>query len=562
MIEFLKKLSINKLLFLATSTLVVLSVMVYFIVSISRPSFGIIYSNLSEQDRNTVALKLQSMGINYQIVKKNSQILVPVDKVLSLRMFFAQEGVINSGNIIGYEIFDKETGLGNSQFLNNINVVRALEGELSRTINNLAYIKDSRVHLVLPKKELFSKTDTKPSASIMLKTKNGATILRKEVKAIANLVAKAVPELSVDNITIIDSVGNLLKTPDQEFDNMLSEGGFNSIEYQGLIESKLKVMIENLLESRVGVGKVRVSVNAKINPTKEVMFSEIFDPEGRVVRSKKTSEESENDESDADNVSVANNIPNTEQGYGDNTNRDLKKRRKSNDITNYEISKTVINKVIERGGVEKLSVAVMLDGTYTYDERTKKHQYHERTESEINKLKILIQSAIGYDEKRGDRVEIINLEFTTDNAFNDASQKLNWFDVNGKNLIQIGMAGFIVILLILLILRPLLIGLLEKNKNAMSSINKFFNFNKLKLDDELPEKLNISNEATENNISASQQAEKKIEKNLLHGDARYNNVIDSVNNLVEQYPEKASDIIKEWLHNSNTVQKHGGVINE
>ena len=544
MIEFLKKFSRSKLILFALLTLFVLGAMVYLTISISRPSFSPIYSNLSEQDRNTVTLKLQSMGINYQVIKKNSQILVPTDKVLSLRMYFAQEGLINSGNIIGYEIFDRETGLGNSQFLNNVNVIRALEGELSRTINSLAHIEASRVHLVLPKKELFSKVDTKPSASVMLKPRNATVISRKEVKAIANLVAKAVPELSVDNITVIDSTGNLLSLPEQEFDNALGDG-FNTIEYQSLIENKLKIMIENLLESRVGLGKARVSVNAKINPTKEVISSEIFDPEGRVIRSKKTSEESENDESDAENVSVANNIPNANQEYGDNPNKDLKKKRKADDITNYEISKTVVNKIIERGAIEKVSVAVMLDGIYSYDEKTKKHQYYPRTESEINQLKTLVQSAIGYDEKRGDRVEIINLEFTTDDAFSNASQKQNWFDINGKNLIQVGMIGFILILLILFILRPLLVRLLEGNKKAMDNINQFFSPN----NNELSQRVN--NEVGENDMSASQGVDKKVE--LLHGDARYNSAVDSVNDLVSQYPDETSGIIKKWVNSDTAI---------
>ena len=549
MIEFLKKLGVSKLIILTLSALVIFGGMVYLIISMTKPSLSTIYSNLSEQDRNTVIWKLESMGINYQVVKKNSQILVPVDKVLSLRMYFAQEGLINSGNITGYEIFDKETGLGNSQFLNNVNILRALEGELSKTINSLAYIEASRIHLVLPKKELFSKADTKPSASIMLKTKNAATISKKEVKAIANLVSKAVPELSVDNITIIDSVGHPLKLPEQEFDDT-GEGGFNLIEYQNLIENKLKIMIESLLESRVGTGKVRVSVNAKINPTKEVMFSEMFDPDGRVIRSKKTSEESENDEIDAENVSVANNIPNSDQEYENNPDRNARKKRKSDDITNYEISKTVVNKIIERGAVERLSVAVMLDGTHSYDKKTKGYQYNERTEDEINKLKALVQSAIGYDEKRGDKVEVVNLEFTNENVFDNASQKLNWFDENGKNLIQMGMIGFVAILVILLIFRPLLGGLLGESKNRMDSINKFFSFNKVGLNNELPQKNDIVNKVAEKDASLIQEVNKKGQRDLLHRDTKYSDVVNNVNELVEQYPEEASDIIKKWINNN------------
>ena len=151
------------------------------------------------------------MGVDYKVDTKHSQILVPANKVLSLRMHFSQSALITSGNIVGYEIFDKENGLSSSQFLNNINSLRALEGELSRTINSLSQVESSRVHLVLPRKELFSKSSVTPSASIMVKLKSGASISKNEVKAITNLVSKAVHDLQLDNITIIDSMGHPLK---------------------------------------------------------------------------------------------------------------------------------------------------------------------------------------------------------------------------------------------------------------------------------------------------------------------------------------------------------------
>ena len=197
--EFLKRLSTNKLVILALLMVTILIGALFFVMS-SKPMYGSLYSELSDNDRLNVTLKLQSMGVDYKVDMKNSQILVPAHKVLELRMYFSQSGLISSGNIVGYEIFDKENGLGSSQFLNNINSLRALEGELSRTINSLSQIENSRVHLVLPKKELFSKSNVTPSASIMIKLKPGASISKNEVKAITNLVSKAVPDLISENI--------------------------------------------------------------------------------------------------------------------------------------------------------------------------------------------------------------------------------------------------------------------------------------------------------------------------------------------------------------------------
>jgi len=547
--EFLKRLSTNKLVILALLMVTILIGALFFVMN-SKPIYGSLYSELSDNYRLNVTLKLQSMGVDYKVDMKNSQILVPAHKVLELRMYFSQSGLISSGNIVGYEIFDKENGLGSSQFLNNINSLRALEGELSRTINSLSQIENSRVHLVLPKKELFSKSNVTPSASIMIKLKPGASISKNEVKAITNLVSKAVPDLISENITIIDSMGHPLKMPGSENEGLL--GGDNSefklIEYQNLLEKQLKLKIENLLESRVGIGKVKVDVAAKINNNKEVMVSEFFDPDGQVIRSKKTSEEKEKDGDENENISVANNIPNSNQqisGY----NQMPKTKSKLDDITNYEISKTVTNKIIEEGGVEKLSVGILVDGYYEIDESTKKQVYHKRSDEELAQLKILVKSAIGFDEKRGDQLEIINLEFTND-KLQDSDQKVNWLDENLKNLIQMGMIGVIVILIILLIFKPILSRILEVNKNGAGEINKFFDFKKLGFNNKFSDEDNMENK----DFDSSDDSSNRAIINKLHIGNKHKHMLDSINELVEKYPEEAIDILKKWINNDQKVQ--------
>ena len=547
--EFLKRLSTNKLVILALLMVTILIGALFFVMS-SKPIYGSLYSELSDNDRLNVTLKLQSMGVDYKVDMKNSQILVPAHKVLELRMYFSQSGLISSGNIVGYEIFDKENGLGSSQFLNNINSLRALEGELSRTINSLSQIENSRVHLVLPKKELFSKSNVTPSASIMIKLKPGASISKNEVKAITNLVSKAVPDLISENITIIDSMGHPLKMPGSENEGLL--GGDNSefklIEYQNLLEKQLKLKIENLLESRVGIGKVKVDVAAKINNNREVMVSEFFDPDGQVIRSKKTSEEKEKDGDENENISVANNIPNSNQqisGY----NQMPRTKSKLDDITNYEISKTVTNKIIEEGGVETLSVGMLVDGYYEIDESTKKLVYHKRSDEELAQLKILVKSAIGFDEKRGDQLEIINLEFTND-KLQDSDQKVNWLDENLKNLIQMGMIGVIVILIILLIFKPILSRILEVNKNGAGEINKFFDFKKLGFNNKFSDEDNMENK----DFDSSDDSSSRAIINKLHIGNKHKHMLDSINELVEKYPEEAIDILKKWINNDQKVQ--------
>ncbi|MFQ3307094.1 MAG: flagellar M-ring protein FliF [Candidatus Midichloriaceae bacterium] len=495
-----------------------------------------------------VVLKLQSLGVPHQVLEGNSQILVPVDKTLSLRMYFAQEGLLQSGNILGYEIFDKDTGLGSSQFLNNINMMRALEGELSRTINSLYHIESSRVHLVFPKRDIFSKSDIKPSASIMLRIKNGASISKKEVEAIAHLVSKAVPELSQNNISIMDNKGNSLKTPGDDGVSLFGDGSdFNLMEYQSAIENKLKNTIENLLESHVGEGKVRASVRAEVNGEREVIASEVYDPDGQVVRSKKTNEEKELDKESNDNISVANNIPNSNQEIG-NSPQNTKSKSKLDDITNYEISKTVTNKIIPGGNIERLSIAVMVDGIYTHNEKTGKSTYSDRDELEISKLKTLVESAMGFSTKRGDKLDLVNLKFINTDI-QDNNKNSTWFDENGRKAIQMGMIGIVSILVILLIFKPIISRLLQNSGDSILDIKKIF---------ASPTGLNTEEGNTQSHFSSSQENDKnpensqqEIQKKLLMRNEKYTEAIKNTNNLVEEYSEEAVAIIKKWIHNDH-----------
>jgi flagellar M-ring protein FliF len=305
---------------------------------------------------------------------------------------------------------------------------------------------------------------------------------------------------------------------------------------------------EHLLESRVGIGKVKVDVAAKINNNREVIVSEFFDPDGQVIRSKKTSEEKEKDGDENENISVANNIPNSNQqisGY----NQMPRTKSKLDDITNYEISKTVTNKIIEEGGVEKLSVGILVDGYYEIDEGTKKQVYHKRSDEELAQLKILVKSAIGFDEKRGDQLEIINLEFTND-KLQDSDQKVNWLDENLKNLIQMGMIGVIVILIILLIFKPILSRILEVNKNGAGEINKFFDFKKLGFNNKFSDEDNMENK----DFDSSDDSSSRAIINKVHIGNKHKHMLDSINELVEKYPEEAIDILKKWINNDQKVQ--------
>ncbi len=527
MLKYLKTLSGNKIAFIGLAV-VAFVISVIFLFNVSSPSYSSLYSNLSTEDRNIISAKLNRMGISHKVVEENSQILVHVDKVLNIRMMLAEEGLPTSGSFVGYEVFDHDDGIGkSSQFLNDVNLVRSLEGELSRTINSLAQIERSRIHIVLPKKELFSKSSAAPSASVVLKVNKGYTLSNKEISGIAYLIAKAVPDLSVENITILNSNGVALKLPNQNVNPM---GEFTSLEQQNALENRMKMMLENMLESYVGIGKVRVNVTAKIDNNKEVIFSESYDPDGQVVRSKKTYEDKEGNFEEGQPITVLNNIPNSNQDLDYNSQNNNRSKYKIDDITNYEISKTVVNKVVEGGGIEKISIAVLVDGSYIKDRKDNTTKYQPRTSEELAKIKALVESAVGFDASRGDKIEVVNLEFTKDDEGSFTPSK-NWFDTNSKNIIQMLIIGVIIILVILVILKPMMLSFLNKGKDSPLGIASVFSPKNLKENE-----TSIEDKATvvENDFELQLDSKHQISRN-------------KVNKFAEDYPEEFALIIQDWI---------------
>lgn len=408
--DLIKNLTKNKILALGASTFIIFVIGFILLYSMSQSSLVPLYNSMSPDDSYPITLRLKSAGVRYEVSSDGSQIMVPLDRVLSLRMMLAQEGLPHAKPQSGYEIFDKSDFLGASQFVNNINLTRAMEGEISRTINSLSPIESSRVHIVLPKRDLFSKTGPAPSASVMLKVRQGHKLSRKDISGIAHLLATAVPDLSVKNITIIDQNGRSMKADQGDEDEAKNDASKEMLDYRLQVESRIQESIEDLLSKHVGPGKVKASVTATINFNKEVINSEDFNPDRQVIRSRKSSNEEDSEKTPQSNVSVANNLPNYNQNLNGETDPG-KKHSRSDDITNFEISKVVSNKVMQWGNIDRISVAVLIDGSYEKDEASSKITYKERTAEEIKKIRSLVASAAGIDEARGDMLEIINLPF-------------------------------------------------------------------------------------------------------------------------------------------------------
>jgi flagellar M-ring protein FliF len=434
---------------------------------IATPGMALLYGDLDLRDSGQIVQKLDAMGVPYQLKGDGNQIYVPADQVARLRMTMAETGLPHGGNM-GYEIFDKSDALGTSSLVQNINHVRALEGELARTISSLSSVQWARVHLVLPRRELFSRERQDPSASIILKLRGADRLAKQQVAAIEYLVASAVPGLKPTRVSIIDGDGNLLARGDG--DSGGAEMASTAEERRVSYEDRLARKAEEMLEQTVGPGKARVDVHADIDFDRITTNSESFDPDQQVARSTQTVTDNSDSNANGDQpVTVQTNLPNAQTATASPSNRTKSQREES--TTNFEIGKKVVSQVHETGLVRRLSVAAMVDGVYTIaadGSRT----YQPRSPEELKQLTAILRSAIGFDEKRGDTVELANLRFTTpEEAAPSAPLTIMGFE--RADIVKMGemlVIAVVAVLFILLVVRPLLMRVLENSAAAASDV--------------------------------------------------------------------------------------------
>ncbi len=444
---------------------------IFFTSRLTSPALTLFYSDLAVTDSAQIISRLESLNVPFELRGDGSQIYVPEEQVLRLRMSMAAEGLPNGGSV-GYELFDQSSGIGTTSFVQQLNAARALEGELARTITSLARIQSARVHLVLPKREVFSRDRQEPTASIVVKLAGGS-LSASQVLAIQHLVSTAVPALDPNRISIIDSRGNLLaRGGDSDLTNL---SALNAEEMRTNFEARLSRNVERLLERSVGPGSVLAEVSAEINFDRLTTNEEVYDPDGQVARSTQTVEEGESNSDTAatqEGVSVGNNLP--VDGAGDETeSRSASASNRTEETVNFEISRTIKTLVRETGVVQRLSVAVMINGTFDADQN-----YVPRTEEELAQFVALVRSAIGYSEARGDNVEVVNLRFTVPEIPDELPIETGLFGFSKQDIFRIVemlVLGVVAILIILMVVRPIVNRILEAapqgNANAANGQN-------------------------------------------------------------------------------------------
>lgn len=520
-INIFNKLSLQQKLVVGGTVVTTIVLLIIFLFFLNQPVYAPLYTNLNEQDASKIVEELNSQKVPYEIDDNGKTIKVLKDKVYEQRLDLASKGIPSSG-VVGYEIFDKNT-MGMSEFMQKLNYIRALEGELAKTVGSLNGVEGARVHIVLPEKSVFKDEQKPPTAAVVLKLRSNFSLSRNNVDAIVNLVSSSVEGLKPGKVTLLDTKGKLLTKEDDS--DPLAVSSSKQYEIKKSVETYLAQKAQSILNNVIGYGNAIVEVNADLNFDQVQKTMESYDPDSQVAVSEQTVKSS-----------------NDGKNLGDSTSQ-----VSQNTTTNYEINKT-IQKVIESSGnITRLSVAVVVNDIPKKVTKAGKEEiaYDPRPKEQLKKLEDIIKNAVGINPTRNDLFTIESIPFET--------REIEPVEVTKPG----GMMDDVnkwsnPILLILAALASLLFlrGLMKKLKNQKIIIGSYNNTERVSTN-LMPESLSQP--------SAPQMLEtKKFKKNLLPlGDledeisdeaARKRTQQEKISNYVAKNPLDAAKLINAWLH--------------
>ncbi len=461
MLTTLSQMKPGQILGLGMTVVGLLAFFAFITFRLAEPDYQLLYGGLDLEDSAEIVGRLESLGVPYKLHASGETILVPADRIARLRMSMAEEGLPRGGSV-GDEIFDEAGALGTTTFLANINQRRALEGELSRTIAALKDVKAARVHLVMPKRELFRREQIEPSASVTLRMYGGRRLDQRQIAAVQHLVAASVPGLQPNRITLIDDRGTLLVRGGE----VTMEDGMThrAEDYRIAYENRLKRVVEQLLERSLGAGRVHAEVNADIDFDHVTLTEETFDPDSQVVRSTQSvEEESELAEQEQDGaVTVGNNLPNANANGPDGGRTNNENTVRTEETVNYEISRTVRNHTQVGGRVRRLSVAVLVGGREGPANAEGETSITPLNQEELEEIAGLVRSAIGFDAERGDSVDVKNMPFVEPELEEINSSPFDLTKSDIFRLLELGILLLLTLLVIFLVFRPLMAKLIPE----------------------------------------------------------------------------------------------------
>lgn len=529
----------------------VVAVLVALVMFMGKEPNELLYSNLDLKEASQVTQALAQAGIKYETKGDGSTIMVPRDKVASARLMVAGKGLVSSGSI-GYEIFDSNNALGQTDFVQQLNRQRALQGELERTIKAMQGVNAVRVHLVLPKRQLFEEDAEQPSAAVTIGV-GGREPGSDMVRAIQNLVASSVPNLKPEKVTVIDQHGKTLSAPSDD-----SLAGKEAQDRKAEVEQRIAKTVKDMIEGVLGPGKARVNVTADINLDRVTTQEEKFDPDGQVVRSESTNENSSSETKNDENagVTATSNVPgqNASNGF-----QQLGSKSGANEsVTNYEISKSVKTTVQEPGTVKKVAVAVAIDGvTAPAGKDGKPGAYTPRTAQEIQQIEDLVKTAVGFDAARGDQVKVTNIKFPTPEEQGlEKAGLLAGFDKNDiMRFAELGVLGVVALLILLFAVRPFIKNLSEPapGQIALAGPGGQPVTRMITLSDGTQQQVVVDQSGEPIAIAgpaAASEIDSRIDIAKIEGQVKASS-IKRVSEFVEKHPDESVAILRNWLHESS-----------
>lgn len=538
---FQKFSKVQQVAIISAAVAIVLSIIVL-VYWANKPVYKILFANLSQEDAAEVVAKLKAKKIPYNLKDSGKTIEVPAKDVYETRIELAKEGLPKGGGV-GFELFDK-TSFGVTEFAQNVNYQRALQGELARTISTLEEVEEARVHLTLPKERLFISEDNEAKAAVVIKLKRGEALSRDKVKAIASLVVGAVKGLKIQNVQIVDTLGNLLSESLNE-ENMPYVKTQTQLEYQKKVEKAIAAKINSLLATTLGENNAVAQVTAEIDFDKTEINKEEYD-QNPVLRSSQTVEiESKN----TPNVpqgqpGVEPNLaePNIQQGGTNST------YTKNEETQNFEIGKTVTKQEKAIGNIKRLTIAVVVnDKAQTVKDGKKETvKYVPRSKEELDKIRSLVAKAAGYDEKRGDQIEVTNVSFDT----SQTESKLLEKEKMNELIIQISKYVMVLIMFLLfyfLVIRPIMkkLGDIKETKSGELAAVGDIPLKGSNIDLQLDDGVKFPKTLEELEREIESELEEKVTVDV--GTVKTKVMVKKIEEAVKEDPEMIANLIKTWL---------------
>lgn len=555
---FIKTLGMGRLIGIAVGGFVSFALVYFLMAQMGGTPMSPLLHGLSEDDSLKIQISLDQQGVEYKTLSGGATIMVEESQANRLRVQFAGEG-IGTGSIVGYEIFDKSETLGSTSFVQNINRVRALEGELTRTISSINSIDSARVHLSIAKRELFQRNKETAKATVVIRSRGGALDLN-TVRAIQHIVANSVAGLSPSNVTIADETGGLLASGNSDTGH--GSGSASSIEEKILsTEERTRQKVYEILSGVIPMGKARVQVQAVVERNSIIEQSEIFDPDNQVIKVSTNSEETKeniNSQGADKPISVANSLPGAELADEPAANGPQKtdKSKVVREEISYLNSVTSRTTTIQPGEIKRLSIAVIVDGNYTQN-ADGTQVYSRRSDEELQQLTRLIEGAVGYNEERGDTIVVQSMEFTPVEILDSVADDGGIMGFSSAQMVEVLktlIIGVIVLLLTILVIRPLMKAVLTPTGGGQlalagggGAIGQQQVAGHLIAPGDAgavvgpagdPEILTPRNRGIQGHIDVAQ----------IEGEVQASS-LKKVGELVENHPDETVAIIRNWLHN-------------